>query len=721
MIKSKLIIPALASLTTAAAFSVNSMSVNVLENNFNYEFNEQLLSSSMFTDLEETNTYVQPAVDMTGFTMAGSNSSVALYYHPDTLAIRVVNQATGYVWSSDLEGNMPAGIAPIYEKRINSPFSFVYISENYSLKNVSMQQLANEVEITTESNKVTFNVEFSQIGITIKYSIALTEDGFSLEFSSDDVIENGKYKLVSVTFFEYFGATFEDEEKGYTFLPFNNGGLVRHSSESSVSNTVTMPMLSYDYNFGNLSKQGALSFPVYGIANGVGENALFVEVEDGYEYGTLGFTPASSSPFGYSSTSAAFNLRNTYSLAIPGGDPVQRVSEDIYGADIKINYSVLSGNEADYVGMANTYKEDLVSDGRLNNQISSGDDITLSLDVVGGDSESGFLFDKYIEMTTFEDVKNINQSLAGYGIENVNNMLRGFNKDGYFSRNAGHYGIERKLGKVDTISGLNYDFYYNPLETYKWDYGNDKYSLVQANSSYAITVAETWDAYKVYNSIPKAQKEFSKDTSKYNGNVALDGYSDLLYSDINSGYDKGDIIDMTTSMLGDKYYQMFTPRIHVMSNAKSYRSIELVNKSYKVLTDSVPFTQIVLSGYVESFSKPINFSSDPYLDLLFAIEFGTYPTFLITEQPTYKLANAYSSQFYSTEYARLEETIVSFYNYANSILSGVKGEKIVNREVLEVGVSKITYSNGKVVVVNYTGDDYTYLGNIVSSGGAILV
>ena len=35
------------------------------------------------------------------------------------------------------------------------------------------------------------------------------------------------------------------------------------------------------------------------------------------------------------------------------------------------------------------------------------------------------------------------------------------------------------------------------------------------------------------------------------------------------------------------------------------------------------------------------------------------------------------------------------------------GEKFVSREVLNTGVVKNTYSNGTVIYINYSGNDYT--------------
>ena len=57
------------------------------------------------------------------------------------------------------------------------------------------------------------------------------------------------------------------------------------------------------------------------------------------------------------------------------------------------------------------------------------------------------------------------------------------------------------------------------------------------------------------------------------------------------------------------------------------------------------------------------------------------------------------------------------YAEVSSALSGVTGDTIVSHEILENGLRKVTYSDGSVIYVNYTGTQLTDGGITVPAMG----
>ena len=55
------------------------------------------------------------------------------------------------------------------------------------------------------------------------------------------------------------------------------------------------------------------------------------------------------------------------------------------------------------------------------------------------------------------------------------------------------------------------------------------------------------------------------------------------------------------------------------------------------------------------------------------------------------------------------------YALISSALNQVSGATIEGRIIPIEGVSVVTYSNGKKVIVNYTNNDYTYEGHLVNA------
>ena len=134
----------------------------------------------------------------------------------------------------------------------------------------------------------------------------------------------------------------------------------------------------------------------------------------------------------------------------------------------------------------------------------------------------------------------------------------------------------------------------------------------------------------------------------------------------------------------------------------------LYHSRLRFITDSVPFTQILLRGYIDYYSTYLNFSTNQDIDLLRAIEFGSNLSYLISYEESYELASTLSNHLYATHYGSNRDLIINQVKTATSALSNVKGKAIIDREQLSVGVVCVTYENNIKVYVNYNNNDYTY-------------
>ena len=100
------------------------------------------------------------------------------------------------------------------------------------------------------------------------------------------------------------------------------------------------------------------------------------------------------------------------------------------------------------------------------------------------------------------------------------------------------------------------------------------------------------------------------------------------------------------------------------------------------------------------------------------------PSFFLSKEPSYYLADTVSSDLYSTEFAQYEALIGSIYNSVNKVLSKVSGYEWTDRTVLEDGVILNTYQNGqdmKYVVINYTDHTVSWQGNEIGGLSAEVI
>ena len=106
------------------------------------------------------------------------------------------------------------------------------------------------------------------------------------------------------------------------------------------------------------------------------------------------------------------------------------------------------------------------------------------------------------------------------------------------------------------------------------------------------------------------------------------------------------------------------------------------------------------------------------------IDYNLFPSFVLTKEPSYLLADTVSADLYSTEYTLYRELIGTVYREVNEVLSQVSGYEWTNRIVEKDGVIVNVYTKGteeKKVIINYTQDTQTIDGVKVDALSAVAV
>jgi hypothetical protein len=147
----------------------------------------------------------------------------------------------------------------------------------------------------------------------------------------------------------------------------------------------------------------------------------------------------------------------------------------------------------------------------------------------------------------------------------------------------------------------------------------------------------------------------------------------------------------------------------------------VTNSGYVYASDTVPFLQIALSGKINMYSTALNFSSDVLFERLRLVDFNVYPSFYLTHDSTSKILDTSSNWIYSSSYEQWDTSISSTYMWMDHLLSQVKGATVISRSIPQVGISVISYSNNKTIVVNYTSEDFVFEGHQVKAFDAICV
>ena len=147
----------------------------------------------------------------------------------------------------------------------------------------------------------------------------------------------------------------------------------------------------------------------------------------------------------YGTTSTTFAIREDQSTATYTGATTnyteRRVSGDYFNSDIKIRYKFLTGENANYSGMARSYRNYLIDAGTLT-EAEEEENAPFYTDILGEiDKEQYFLgipYDGTAVLTTFDQAKSMAEDMTEQGISNIKMEYEGL----------ANSGLNQKIGRA---------------------------------------------------------------------------------------------------------------------------------------------------------------------------------------------------------------------------------------------------------------------------------
>lgn len=211
---------------------------------------------------------------------------------------------------------------------------------------------------------------------------------------------------------------------------------------------------------------------------------------------------------------------------------------------------------------------------------------------------------------------------------------------------------------------------------------------------------------------------FEQDVNEYSNHdidlLAVENTAERLYSVHNNV--SASSRQESKAMMQDLYGKMaemtddrlvfYQPNQYAWQYMDKYFDIPMGSSNFIFTSDTVPFLQIVLKGYVDYYATFANFSSNKQDDLLRMLEYGSFPSFYLTTEDPYELADTPSRDVFNSQFTSWEEEIIRQYQVVKELAEVTAGAAIESREVLDPGIVQVTYDNGVSVTVNYTTSDY---------------
>ena len=671
-----------------------------------------------------------------GFDVAASNDYLTLYVNTKTLAIKVRNEVTGYLWSSTLDEKAEHQLNESWRNFVESAVTIDFVATGGNVTRESLTSNNSVVNFTLIEDGFSADIVFDLAQIELQLVVTIQDADLIVSILDETISEPEDVQLVAVQLYPFLAATKEDHVPGYMFIPDGAGALIRFGEQEVAMNSPFRSMI-YGHDLGMGMSSGSLGLnepheirmPVYGMVHGVNQNALLTIVESGDNYGEIiAHTAGLFTEFNWITT--MFHYRQTYNQQttrdIERGPSIQMLQAVRNNFDIVMRHRILSDTEANYVGMALSYQRRLVELGILRPLTEPGS--MMRLEFLGAEMQEGLLWDTVVAMTPVEDILMFINRLQNQGLQELMVVYRGWMRGGISNSLPNRTRFEGNLGSVtelqtviDTLANDDILMYFYTDYT-RVDRGANRLFggprlAQQINSRPVGNVLIPRDA------LSQAHSDIDQLANLGIKNFAVETTATSLYSTFNEDFtatrsQNANYIQELIAVLNDdgtRSMALYEPNVPFWQGVNHHLDIPMSASGYLFATDTVPFLHIVLRGYVNYYAPVSNFWANSRQQLLRIIDFGAYPSFLLTSAPSHLLADTPSRDIFTSEFDVWEATVVEYYQLISEALGQVRQIPIASREVLAPGIVEVTYENDVRIIVNYTQNAFSHNGVYVEA------
>lgn len=617
------------------------------------------------------------------------------------------------------------------------------VSTGYTLEDMNDDHLTNNVPVL-EANLEIFKIplEYTLDGDNLVATIP-TQD---IEYNHDI------YPINKLQLLEFFGAAGEDEE-GYILVPDGSGSLIYLNNNKLGSEAYAIDVYGSDRSIPLTERTSLIEqsyLPVFGMKRG--DNAFFSIIESGSALARI-WADISGRQNSYNTAYSEYTLIPTDQLDIgdySGNSTIMVFQPRIFKSDIKVRYSFLYGDNANYSGMAEYYRQYLVKQYGLT-RIKPKESVPFYLEVIGAinrvRSILGIPVTTTQSLTSYEEAIDIMKLLTDGNVKNIVLKFTGW----------ANGGVDHTVpSKVKLISKLGGSTGFKKLQTYLDEKGFEffpEFALMYAykdtlfdgftpriHASRYITklVATVFKFNLTTNMEDMSRGAFyvispSRIPAIING--MMKGLSKLSIRgvalrdaavDVNSDFRENQLVDRqeAVDIVASELKKMQDSGLSILVDGGNEYSLPFVDhvlniseksNQFHITDESIPFIQMVIRGYIDYAGKPINMSPDYRQAFLKSIETGSgiYFSFMYEENSVVK--QTFYDHYYSNDYSVWLDEALDFYQQANTALGDVQGQTIVNHQKMKDNVFKTTFENGKEIVVNYNREPVTIDDNTIEA------
>ena len=690
------------------------------------------------------------------FTLAHKNKNLALYIDSNTGAFAVMNIKSGKVWfSNPQDWKSDKQASGETKDELNTKMTVQYLNSSYSTITIDSDEASVISERQGNDYILTYYFKSSSTNFTIPVRLSLKKDYLHVELMIDKIKELGDSRVIFVKLYQFFGAA-GLKDQGYVLIPDGSGSLMKFNSgvQNSYEFGTGGEGVFYAPNPTEVAEQAyftnwnePLRLPVYGmVKNG---DAYFNIIESGEAISELR-SYISGYKNSYNTAYLQINVRDTQSRRSATGTGgsgmyyTNQLPENYIG-----RYYFLTGEDADYFGMAELYRNYLIEEKGLT-PVKESISNALCIGLYGAVKKpKHFLGIPYTGMdplTTYKEAEELINRLSEDNIGKTYINYLGWSGGGLestmnveFKANAslgGKKGIESLIKKANENKNIILSFDVD-LQSF---FGNTSVIRKFRHTAYSLDSSPV----TIYKSRISAAGALNK--NEIGHQLIHPGYIEGFATRFMKSAIESDVANFSFNTIGDSLYCAYNLQFEFTrdesadamtsvyasaseltegkgiintSGGNGYAMIGVDNvidapvfgSHNNISMEQVPFYHIVFRGYVNLASNAVNLDSEQDDLILKLAETGMSMYYLLMDADSTSFHNTSFTASYACELDDHYEDMVNNYKRLAPLYKAVGSSGIVDYKNVSKDIKITTFSNGAKVYVNY-GDKPVTVGGV---------
>lgn len=668
-----------------------------------------------------------------------ANSNYELLWDSENYCVMLKCNKTGKIWSNiPYEYILQQGTSNAVNSTLN-----ITVMNTTSMKWDEIRGYTEVVQngrISSEKidNGIKIIYYFDNYKISIPVEYTLRSDSLEAVIKTANIIEGAEYRLVAVTLNPYLTSAVNDKDS-YLVVPTGSGALMYTDERAEKTREYKGAVYGEDASriipeITNDPQQ--IYLPIFGSVQ-TEDNALLGIIEKGAESALIE-AEAGNSRTGYSTIYPNFYVRgydayptNLHSWSYKD---LKYISDNISEIDIKVGYYPLSGEKANYNGMAQRYRQYLTDTKMLKESKIKANEYSVS--VLGGllkkVSTLGIPREKTTVLTTFSQAKEIIADISNKTKKMPSVQMVGYGNNGTDAgKIGGGFGFIRAFGTdkdwktlEDYSNKLNINLF-TDFDLIRFSESGSGFSyLSDSAKSATLHVAESYyinyplrdyDQDHAFRFLKRSEISTAVDklisiadkndisglSVSTLGNLSYSDYSDMRYAV--KGNTENDVTEFIKKISKSGHDVAVTSaNAYAAAAADTIFCAPLTNGEYDAFDQWIPFYQMVFSGTQAMYSEYLNIADSATEQILRAVASGTGLGFALSYD--YDMEAAVNSTFcaYGTQYEGNKDFVVNTVNEYGQFISAVANSQLLSYETKENGLSISSFSNGVTLYVNHS-------------------